>query len=119
MRKGILIDVKNETVEEVLIEVDSDGTTLQGLYNLIGCTNVECVSIDDKNDIWVDGEGLLSLTDSTKFFQWKGYEQPLCGNGVILGVNEDNGESVDTTLTLEQVKSNVMFLTIQQVRNMF
>jgi hypothetical protein len=119
MVKGYLIDVKKETVEEVLIEKTEKGSTLQGLYNSIGCTNVECVSIDSENDLWVDGEGLFDLTDESKFIQLEGFPQPLCGNGVVLGLNEDNGESVDSTLTLEQVKSKVKFLTIGQVRNGF
>jgi len=116
MVKGYLIDVTKETIEEVLIEKTERGSTLNGLYKSIGCTNVECVSINSENDLWVDGEGLLTMSNESKFIELEGFPQPLCGNGVILGFNENNGDSMNTTLTLEQLKSKVKFLTFEQVK---
>ena len=114
MTKGILIDVKNRTVTDVTVTKDSSGSQLQSIYDHIGCNMVEVVNIGE-NDIYVDEEGLLNLLPSTNFFMYKGYPQPLAGNGLIMGYNDETGDSVDTTLTVEEVKNNVKFLTHREV----
>ena len=52
------------------------------------------------------------------FFSYKGYPQPLSGNGLILGIDHETGESIDTTLTIDEVKENVKFLTLFEVQLM-
>ena len=113
MRKGILIDVKNETIEFVLIEKG-----IQPIYDVVECGTFEVVNINDSNDIYVDEEGLLYLTNETKFFQFGEGRQPIAGNGLILGYNQINGESIDTNITIEEVKDKVKFLTLNQVREL-
>lgn len=74
------------------------------------------IQVDGVNSIYVDDEGLLKqyegedkeLHNMDVFFEWKGYEQPLAGKGLILGVDEE-GETIVTTLTVEHVKSMVTF----------
>jgi len=114
MTKGILIDVKNKTITEVTVEKSSDGTQLDSMYKHLGCEMVEVVSLGE-NDIYVDEEGLLKLTPSTNFFMCEGYPQPLPGNGLILGYDESTGNNIDTTLTVEEVKRKVKFLTHREV----
>jgi hypothetical protein len=111
MKKGILIDVVKREVRHV--EIDD---TLQSIYDTIGCDTFDCVQIHDENDVYVDDNGLLNLTPHSKFFHYKTYPQPLCGNGLILGINHDNGESIDTTLTIEEVKRDVRFMDIYEVQ---
>jgi hypothetical protein len=36
-----------------------------------------------------------------------------------MGTDEETGESIDSTLTLDEVRAKVNFLTIAQVRNNF
>jgi len=110
MKKGILIDVKNETLSWVEVEKYTD------IYTHLGCQMFECVDIDGMNTIYVDEEGLLTLTTQSKFFTYKGYSQPLCGNGLILGTDHETGESVDSTLSLEFVKSNIKFMDLYEVQ---
>lgn len=110
--KGILIDVYNESVRQV--EVD-DKDTLQSMYKHIRCSLVDRVSINDHDDIWVDDEGLLSLTEESKFFTWKGYDSVLAGNGLILGI-DGMGESIDPRITVDEVRSKVKFHTMRSVR---
>lgn len=114
MKKAILIDVNNKTVTEVTVTKDSEGSELKSMYELIGCEMVEVVNIGE-NDIYVDEEGLLNLLPSTNFFMWKGYPQPLAGNGLILGYDDNTGDSTDVTLTVEEVKNNVRFMTHREV----
>ena len=104
-KKGILIDVVNKTVTEVEIK---SSKTLKEMYRVIGCSMVECVNIDPKNDLWVDEEGLLTVTENTRSFNCGGHY--LIGNGLILGFNPKKGESCDTTLTVNQVKEMVKFI---------
>lgn len=113
MKKGILIDVKNETIEFVLLEKG-----IQPIYDVVECGTFEVVNINDTNDIYVDEEGLLGLTDESKFFQFGEGRQPIAGNGLILGFDQNTGDSVDTNLTIEEVKDKVKFLTLHQVREL-
>ena len=116
MKKGILIDVHNRTITEVEVTKDSNDSELQSMYNHIKCGMVECVSLNDENDVWVDEEGLLTLTPFSMFFKIGGYPDFLSGNGLILGFNDETGDSSDTTLTIDDVKSKVTFHTLNEVR---
>ena len=116
MKKGILIDVQNRTITEVEVTKDENGSQLQSMYNHIKCGIVECVSFNEKNDVWVDEEGLLTLTPNSMFFKFEGYPDFLCGNGLIMGFDNETGDSVDTTLTIDEVKSMVEFRTLNAVR---
>jgi hypothetical protein len=116
MKKGILIDVQNRTITEVEVIKDQEGSQLQSMYNHIKCGIVECVGFNEKNDVWVDEEGLLTLTPDSMFFKFEGYPDFLCGNGLIMGFDNETGESVDTTLTIDEVKSMVEFRTLNEVR---
>lgn len=110
---GILIDVHNKTITRVEVEHG-----LQPIYDLVKCSTFELVQIDDNNDIYVDEEGLLNLTPETKFFQIQGRPQPISGNGLIVGLDYETGDSGDTTLSLEWVKERVKFLDMFEVSMM-
>jgi len=110
--KGILINVKDETITEVEIK---KGNVLKDMYKHIDCRCVDRVSINDHDDIWVDDEGLLSLQEESKFFSYSG--SVLAGNGLILGVDGE-GNSVSPKITMEEVKTRVKFHTMRQVRSM-
>jgi hypothetical protein len=111
MKKGILINVIEKSITPVLVE---EG--IQSIYNAIGCSTFEVVEYNNENDIYVDEEGLLSLTPESKFFQIKGYPQPICGNGLILGFDDETGESKDTTLSVMELIDKVLFLDMFEVQ---
>ena len=113
MKKGILIDVEKREIKEVVIE-----DTLDSIYEQIKCDTFDCVQIHEENDVYVDDNGLFSLTPYSKFFHYKTYPQPICGNGLILGIDHESGESIDTTLTIEEVKKNVKFMDIYEVQHL-
>jgi hypothetical protein len=107
--KAILIDPVNRTIREV----DHNGDYRQ-IYEYLSDKenglNVETftvVQIDDVNCIYVDDEGLLK--DPRYFFNYHGYPQPLAGRGLVLGTNMEDGESIGTTLSAEEVFDNVRF----------
>lgn len=99
--RAILIDPEAKTITEV----DYDGN-YKSIYKLIGCQTFTVVGINDNESIFVDDEGLLNNPEF--FFMWRGYHQPLAGKGLILGV-DDEGESVETKLTLDYVVDHVTF----------
>ena len=114
--KAILIDSVERTVRSV--EVDGSLDSLYASLSSQPQYNVELVDrvvVDDNNLVWVDDEGLLK--EPQHFFIWKGTERtvPLAGLGLVLGTTED-GESCDTTLTVEEVRSQIDFADIREVR---
>ncbi len=106
--RAIFIDaVKQEVREETLTE-----PTLKAFYKLIGCQLVDLVRIDDQNDLWVDDEGLLHNPEN--FFIY-GDSSPLAGNGVITA-NDGGGHTIATTMSVEDVKAKVKFLSVQELQ---
>tara|TARA_E500000178_G_C16881729_1_gene689328 strand:- start:297 stop:713 length:417 start_codon:yes stop_codon:yes gene_type:complete len=119
MSKAILINPFNKTIE--MVDYDFGGSYLQ-ISHLIGTE--ECVKplfcavdIDGTNTVYIDDEGLYRETQA--YFMWEGYHQPLQGKGLILGTDYDNGESIPTTLSLDEVKEQVSFQDNVQVAPSF
>jgi hypothetical protein len=111
--KAILIDPHNRSVSEV--EVNKK-TFLKDLYEHIGCDLVErAISDDRKHEIWLDEEGLFR--QPLAFFKYSGYPQEAyAGKGVILGCNRTLSDSKDCTLTLDEVRAKVEFVSIDELR---
>jgi hypothetical protein len=110
-KKGILIDSVNKTVTEV--EIDGS-KTLKEMYRLIGCECVDCNQITSKNDLWIDDNGIIFADCNTRGFRYG--DNHFLGNGLVLGFNRNNGNSCDTTLTLEQVTNSVHFLDDKETK---
>jgi len=114
--KAILIDVINETVRQV--EVD-DNDVLRSWYKHMNCQMVQVGHyFNDKDSIMCDEEGLFTMDSDSKFFSVEGGHQPFIGNGLVVGVNPENGESVDPCISTEEVRSKVKFHTMNEVRTM-
>ena len=117
--KAILIDVKNETVTDVTYD---EKHSLDEWYKLIGCELVEVATeipnTDNTtgNSIMVDEEGMLGLDDNSKFFTVEDAHQPFAGNGLIVGINYDNGKTIDCSITADDIRNKIKFLSIFQVR---
>ena len=104
--RAILINSKDKTVTEVNVD---DTNTLKHWYKLIDCDLVEVAHyMSEKNHILVDEEGMLK--SPTEFFTYNGGHQPFAGNGLIVGIDINNGESISCDITLEEATKNVMFL---------
>lgn len=63
---------------------------------------------------FVDDEGLLKTNECDNFFQIKDYPQPLCGIGVVLGVDEE-GESVAPHVSWDDFKKQVRHVSVMSV----
>lgn len=106
--KGILIDPITQTISQH--EVDADD--YREIYRMIDADTFDAVRIDDINVAYVDDEGLLK--DPKYFWQWvtpsgRKYSE-IAGKAFILG-SDENGSTVGTTLTVEEVNARVTFFT--------
>lgn len=118
--KGLLIDPEKREISEIQIPVDGDGSCLEGMYQAIGCTAVDCgrgglryLPTQPDDDVWFDDEGLFS--DKTTMFELPEWV-PLIGRGLILGFDSE-GNSVDHTLTptdIEALKDSIRFYRRQK-----
>ena len=109
MKRILLIDATAREVREVYVQ---EG--LQGWYNAIGCDLVTVVTyIGDQGDsLLVDDEGLLK--SPKHFFLFGDYVQPLAGNGIIVGC-DDEGETIDAKSSVEDIRGMVRFMDEAQV----
>ena len=101
--RAIVIDPFTRTIEEV--EVDRG---IQAIYDHIGASCFICASMSLTGPtMYVDDEGLLKA--GQEFFAYRRlYPQPLAGKCLILDT-DDEGESIDCSLPLDQVREEVRF----------
>jgi hypothetical protein len=113
--KAILIDVINEEVKEVNYDDNIDT-----IYKHLKCSLFDVVHIGDKDTLYVDDEGLLNINEDSKFFVLFNSDlmQPIAGNGLILGSNFENGESIDTSFSVEYIRSIVKFFKYKNNTNL-
>lgn len=115
MSRGILIDTENRTITEVDVVRNEEGSQLPSIYGHVKCSTFEVVQWNEENDVYVDEEGLLTMNEETKFFKMKHYPQPIAGNGLIMGFDDETGENGDTKLSIEEIKESVTFMTAHDV----
>jgi hypothetical protein len=115
--KAIHVDVKERTVKE--IEIDKKNSLLE-MQSLVGGYIAEAWALNG-NVCFVDDEGWLKTTDADKethkklCHRWRlprgiGQETQLtlAGNAIIVGYDDD-GNSVDTTMTVEELTGMLSF----------
>lgn len=109
MKKAILIDVVNRTVTNVNIGHWKE------MYPLIGngCSLFTMpVELENGDGVFVDDEGLLH-ENMVGGFILSGYDNPLIGNAIIQGSDEE-GETDDCKSTVEEIAERVVFLDAKQ-----
>ena len=108
--KGILIDPEKETVTEIELTRDEEGSLLHELYRVIGCDCVDClrdcVGLNGKvknDDVWVDDEALLN--DPRHFWRFASWlkDDFIAGRAVILDYDPRDGGSMAHSLTPAEV----------------
>lgn len=103
--RAILINPKNKEITEV----EYTGV-YTNIYEHIEAQPFTVVQLEECESLFIDDEGLYR--EDQHFFTWKGYDQPLAGRGLILGLDE-KGDSVATGLDLDYVKSMVEFPNLE------
>lgn len=99
--KAILINAKQATISVVEVGEYTD------IYKHCGFDLFTTVSLGNGETLYVDDEGLINGTEYG--FTIEGYQQPLMGNGLILG-STAGGDSKSTAFTAEAIKAKVRCL---------
>lgn len=111
----LLIDTKNQSIKEITI--DETKNKLHQYYDHIGCDIIGVgTSLPNGDSVYVDDEGLFNLCVDSTFFQI-GNGQPLCGNGLVVGLNHDTGTSISCKTTLQELKELVTFVSPEDVHH--
>lgn len=109
--KGLKINVEDQTITE--IEHNGDWKEIAPLIGN-GCRIFTCPIIDDNGDtLYCDDEGLLKPVKGG--FVMPNWTYPIVGNALFLGSDEE-GNTCDVKMTLEELKENVRFLTAFEIR---
>lgn len=112
MLKAVLID----PYKEEITDVEYDNSSYKNIYPLIQCEIFTIVKLADEDDVFVDDEGLLKVNNETKFFMLKDYPQPLAGYGLIVGADEETGESVSVHHDAAYYRSKIQFLDLEMIK---
>lgn len=100
--KAFKIDATARTITPVEIG------ELEDYYREIGCEMIECaVRLENGDSIFVDEEGLLR-PEVTSHFQWDAAY--FKGNAIVIGGDDETGETHDVQTTLEEIKDHVSFM---------
>jgi hypothetical protein len=102
--KAILIDSANQKL--VPIELDKSKELLNQYYELIG-NNCQCIDapyeFSGSDVLIVDDEGLFN---NAQFgFKFPDFNYPIVGNAIIIGVDEETGDSVSVNSPIEAFKN--------------
>lgn len=108
--KAIYVNATTQEIKEVVINNFKHIRELIGNY----CTFFSPVMLNENNDIFCDDAGLNKNPEHFVFF--KGLPNPLAGNILIVGWNGKEAETIDTTLSVEWAKENVVFMNKRDVQ---
>ena len=98
--KAMLVDSAARTVKPVEVK------DWRGIAPMLGCEYFTLLQAP-KVAAYVDEEGLCKPVAAG--FSLLGYEQPVVGNGLIVGHADASGNDTDCPLSAEQVKDLVTF----------
>lgn len=109
--RTILID----PVERSFTEVDYNGD-YKSIYTHIECDTFD-IAYSEIGDVYVDDEGLLKA--GQKFFWIEGMPQPLAGRGLVFGPVDEEGDSTEATISIDELEKKVRFMDRSAVMEMF
>lgn len=111
--RAVIIDPWNRTV----YATDEAKWGLKEMYNHLSgpdgfrpCDDINSVRIGRDQMLWVDGEGLL--IPDVPVWNLRGYDNPLAGKGLVLGVTE-MGDNKATHLQPEWVQSMLVWTNLK------
>lgn len=110
--KGIIIDPDSRSIDYV----ERDFADFREIQNEIHCSCFTVAGYLNGHAVYCDDEGLMNL--NLVFTKMSHYPYPLAGRILLLGTTED-GESENVTMSLDQVKKEVKFQTVFQVKKQY
>lgn len=120
--KAIIIDPISRTVAYCDVERDDNGSTYEGLRDLIfkhreQSGYIEHVSVGANHGLYIDEEGVLIDWDAQGFFclrQGDKVTSPFAGVAILVGDTPD-GDTGDCLLPLQMIHDSVQWIEPQQV----
>lgn len=110
--KAIKIDIEKQEV----YEVDIDNYKDISKHIDCRCFTIACYINKKEDCIFVDDEGLLTPIQGA--FEYEGAPQPYAGHGLVIGTTK-SGNSKTPTVTVEEIKKAVTFLTPWELRKKY
>lgn len=109
--RAILIDPAAQTVTEIEINSWKD------IAPAMDCKLLTCPFEDENGEtMYCDDEGLISGKELHFSFVRGISVTPVAGKVIILGTDQETGDSKDCTLTVEDVKNRTLFLPVDEVK---
>lgn len=104
MLKALLIDPVSNSVEETEVEASN----IRAIYKAIDASMFECVDLDGRNTLYVDEESLMNgkgeIPGNVFSILTSAGIRTLIGKALVLGFDAQTGDSVDTTVSKNQLK---------------
>lgn len=101
--RGIFIDATAKTITEIQVVDDGGSKTIA---KLLRCQWIERVRATNRDDLWIDEEGMLTCPNPQGYINLNG--NIFAGNGLILG-HDEAGELCGTQLELDLVIKTTTF----------
>lgn len=109
--KGIWIDVENGDIAEV----DITGSTLEAMQHAVGGRIEQALTFDNWDTLFVNEEALLDRTPSN-WQWWEDRKRIFKGNGIIVGLDIETGETVSCKLNKDEVTEMVGLLSEESAK---
>lgn len=110
--KGIIIDPSFRSVDYI----DGDFADFKEIQNEIGCDCFTIAGYLNNHAVFCDDEGMFRM--NMVFTKMSHYPFPLAGRILLLQTTED-GDSDDATMTIDEVRNEIEFLTVFEVKKQY
>tara|TARA_R100000541_G_scaffold20379_1_gene30215 strand:+ start:189 stop:662 length:474 start_codon:yes stop_codon:yes gene_type:complete len=102
MKKVILIDPFNQTVEMKQVPTDQESFDYKSLLEMMECSLLDVVPLGGDVIMFVDDEGLLK---DNRYFALA--DVPYAGRAILAGEADEDGNSQSVPITVDQVQEHL------------
>ena len=102
MKKVILIDPFNQTVEMKHVPTDQESFDYKSLLEMMECSLLDVVPLGGDVIMFVDDEGLLK---DNRYFALA--DVPYAGRAILAGESDKDGNSQSVPITVDQVQEHL------------
>ena len=102
MKKVILIDPFNQTVEMKHVSTDQESFDYKSLLEMMECSLLDVVTLGGDVIMFVDDEGLLK---DNRYFALA--DVPYAGRAILAGESDKDGNSQSVPITVDQVQEHL------------
>lgn len=111
----VIIDAQAREIRESEFSYGPNvGSTLKQAQNIVGGLIEKAYTLLNGDELYVHEEALLQRPLPNDWFIFDGFNQPIAGNGFIVGSGLDDWAGAHSTV--DQVKPRVRFLDLEAVR---